>query len=346
MTEAFIYDAIRTLRGRGKDIGSAPCDEPISLIQGPLGAAPERNPDLDKQQVEDIILACVSPIGGQGGNIARTAAIAAGFEPSGPVFQLKPFCASRLEAVNVAAQKVRSGREDLIFAGGVESMSRVSMLSDGGPWSQDPANAHRVYFVPKDVSADLIATVERFTRTELDTYVADSQDRAEKAIASGAFARSIVPVKDINGAVVLDHDELPRPGTTVAVLSALRPSFERLAIVGGSTMWPSRSTTGSRRSTICTLRATAPALLTAPASLSSDPRSSARSTDWPLAPASSPLRLSAASRRSCLPALPPLPRRLWPRPHRHHFLYLLWKVTSARPAWRKPTWRFSAGCEW
>jgi len=233
MTEAFIYDALRTPRGRGKNTGSLHATKPISLVQGLLEATLERNPNLDKLQVEDIILGCVSPVGEQGSDIARTAAIASGFEKSGPGFQLNRFCASGLEAVNVAAQKVRSGWEDLIFAGGVESMSRVPMMSDGGPWGQDPETAYGVYFVPQGVSADLIATTEGFTREDVDTYAAESQDRAGKAIANGSFARSIVPVKDLNGDIVLDYDEFARPGTTVESLGALKPSFEGLAAMGG-----------------------------------------------------------------------------------------------------------------
>jgi len=233
MTEAFIYDAMRTPRGRGKDTGSLHATKPISLVQGLLEAALERNPNLDKSQVEDIILGCVSPVGEQGSDIARTAAIASGFEKSGPGFQLNRFCASGLEAVNIAAQKVRSGWEDLIFAGGVESMSRVPMMSDGGAWGQDPETAYGTYFVPQGVSADLIATVEGFSREDVDTYAAQSQDRAGKAIANGAFARSIVPVRDLNGGIVLDYDEFARPGTTVESLGALKPSFAGLAAMGG-----------------------------------------------------------------------------------------------------------------
>ena len=233
MTEAFIYDAMRTPRGRGKDTGSLHATKPISLVQGLLEAALERNPNLDKLQVEDIILGCVSPVGEQGSDIARTAAIASGFEKSGPGFQLNRFCASGLEAVNIAAQKVRSGWEDLIFAGGVESMSRVPMMSDGGAWGQDPETAYGTYFVPQGVSADLIATIEGFSREDVDTYAAQSQDRAGKAIANGAFARSIVPVRDLNGGIVLDYDEFARPGTTVESLGALKPSFAGLAAMGG-----------------------------------------------------------------------------------------------------------------
>ncbi|WP_375501202.1 acetyl-CoA C-acetyltransferase [uncultured Jatrophihabitans sp.] len=233
MTEAFVYDALRTPRGRGKSSGSLHATKPVSLVVGLLDEIKKRNPGLDPQHVEDVILGCVSPIGEQGADIARTAALAAGYELSGPGFQLNRFCASGLEAVNVAAQKVRSGWEDLIIAGGVESMSRVPMGSDGGPWAMDPETAYDTSFVPQGISADLIATIEGFSRTDVDTYAAESQDRAGKAIANGNFGRSIVPVLDINGDIVLDVDEFPRPGTTVESLGGLKPSFAGLGEMGG-----------------------------------------------------------------------------------------------------------------
>ena len=233
MTEAFVYDAVRTPRGRGKDTGSLHGTKPVSLVVGLLEEIKKRNPSLDPAQVEDVILGCVTPIGEQGADIARTAALAAGYETSGPGFQLNRFCASGLEAVNVAAQKVRSGWEDLILAGGVESMSRVPMGSDGGPWAMDPETAYDTSFVPQGISADLIATLEGFSRTDVDTYAAESQDRAGKAIANGAFARSVIPVRDLNGQVVLEVDEFPRPGTTVESLGGLKPSFAAVAEMGG-----------------------------------------------------------------------------------------------------------------
>ncbi|HEV7203184.1 MAG TPA: acetyl-CoA C-acetyltransferase [Jatrophihabitans sp.] len=233
MTEAFVYDAVRTPRGRGKDTGSLHGTKPVSLVVGLLEELRKRNPNLDPANVEDVILGCVSPVGEQGADVARTAALAAGYELSGPGFQLNRFCASGLEAVNIAAQKVRSGWEDLVFAGGVESMSRIPMGSDGGAWAQDPETAYETGFVPQGIGADLIATTEGFSRTDVDTYAAESQDRAAKAIANGNFNRSIVPVIDINGQVVLDHDEFPRAGTTVESLAGLKPSFAALAEMGG-----------------------------------------------------------------------------------------------------------------
>jgi acetyl-CoA C-acetyltransferase len=232
-SEAFVYDAVRTPRGRGKETGALHATKPISLVVGLLEEIKARNPSLDPAKVEDVILGCVAPIGEQGADIARTAALAAGYEASGPGFQLNRFCASGLEAVNVAAQKVRSGWEDLILAGGVESMSRVPMGSDGGPWAMDPETAYATSFVPQGVSADLVATLEGFSRLDVDTYAAESQDRAGKAIANGGFARSVIPVRDINGQIVLEVDEFLRPGTTPESLATLKPSFAAIGDMGG-----------------------------------------------------------------------------------------------------------------
>jgi acetyl-CoA C-acetyltransferase len=233
MTEAFVYDAVRTPRGRGKNTGSLHGTKPISLLTGLIAEVLARNPGIDRQAVEDVILGVVTPVGEQGADIARTAALAAGFRTSGAGLQLNRFCASGLEAVNIAAQKVRSGWEDLLFAGGVESMSRVPMGSDGGAWAQDPETAYDTGFVPQGVGADLIATIEGFSRADVDTFAAESQTRAAKAIADGAFARSVIPVRDLNGEIVLDHDEFVRPGTTPESLAGLKPSFEGIGEMGG-----------------------------------------------------------------------------------------------------------------
>jgi acetyl-CoA C-acetyltransferase len=233
MTEAFVYDAVRTPRGRGKNSGALHGSKPISLVVGLIEEVLRRNPGLDRQAVEDVILGVVTPIGEQGADIARTAALAAGFETSGAGVQLNRFCASGLEAVNIAAQKVRSGWEDLLFAGGVESMSRVPMASDGGAWAQDPETAYATGFVPQGIGADLIATIEGFGRGDVDGFAAESQTRAAKAWADGAFTRSVVPVRDRNDRVLLDHDELLRPGTTPESLAALKPSFAGIAELGG-----------------------------------------------------------------------------------------------------------------
>jgi acetyl-CoA C-acetyltransferase len=232
-TEAFLYDAVRTPRGRGKQTGSLHEVKPISLVVGLIDELRRRNPDLDPEQIEDVILGVVTPIGDQGSDIARIAALAAGLTTSAPGLQLNRFCASGLEAVNTAAQKVRSGWEDLLVAGGVESMSRVPMASDGGAWAMDPETSYRVGFVPQGISADLIATMEGFSRDDVDCYAVESQTRAGKAIADGAFARSVIPVLDRNGIAVLDHDEFPRPGTTTDSLAALPASFAGLGEAAG-----------------------------------------------------------------------------------------------------------------
>jgi len=232
-TEAFVYDAIRTPRGKGKQSGSLHEAKPISLLVGLIDELRKRNPTLDPDRIEDVVLGVVTPIGDQGADIARTAALAAGLEKSGPGFQLNRFCASGLEAVNTAAQKVRSGWEDLLLAGGVESMSRVPMASDGGAWAMDPETSYATSFVPQGISADLIATLEGFGRDDVDLFAAESQTRAGKAIADGAFSRSVIPVRDRSGLTLLDHDEFPRPGTTPEALAALKPSFAAIGDMGG-----------------------------------------------------------------------------------------------------------------
>jgi acetyl-CoA C-acetyltransferase len=232
-TEAFVYDAIRTPRGRGKQSGSLHEVKPVSLVVGLITELQRRNPGLDPARIEDVVLGVVSPIGDQGAVIARTAAMAAGLTTSGAGVQVNRFCASGLEAVNLAAQKVRSGWEDLLLAGGVESMSRVPMGSDGGAWAMDPETAYATSFVPQGISADLIATIEGFSRDDVDSFAADSQTKAAKAQANGAFGRSLVPVRDRNGLTLLDHDEFPRPGTTVETLAKLPASFEGIGQLGG-----------------------------------------------------------------------------------------------------------------
>ncbi|MDQ1743346.1 MAG: acetyl-CoA C-acetyltransferase [Pseudonocardiales bacterium] len=232
-TEAYVYDAIRTPRGRGKQTGSLHEAKPVSLLVGLITELQRRNPGLDPARIEDVILGVVSPIGDQGAVIARTAALAAGLTTSGAGVQVNRFCASGLEAVNLAAQKVRSGWEDLLLAGGVESMSRVPMGSDGGAWAMDPETAYATSFVPQGISADLIATLEGFSRADVDAFAADSQTKAAKAQADGAFGRSLVQVRDRNGLTLLDHDEFPRPGTTVETLGKLPPSFEGVGELGG-----------------------------------------------------------------------------------------------------------------
>ncbi|MGW1088781.1 acetyl-CoA C-acetyltransferase [Streptomyces sp. NPDC002596] len=232
-TEAFVYDAIRTPRGRGKANGALHGTKPIDLVVGLIHEIRNRFPDLDPAAVDDIVLGVVSPLGDQGSDIARIAAIAAGLPDTVAGVQENRFCASGLEAVNLAAAKVRSGWEDLILAGGVESMSRVPMGSDGGAWAMDPMTNYETGFAPQGVGADLIATIEGFSRRDVDEFAALSQERAAEAWKDGRFARSVVPVKDRNGLVVLDHDEHMRPGTTADSLAALKPSFATIGELGG-----------------------------------------------------------------------------------------------------------------
>ena len=210
MAEAFVYDHIRTPRGRGKAVGSLHEVKPVDLVVGLLDELKTRNPTLDPARVDDVVLGVVTPIGDQGGDIAKTAALNAGLPDTVAGVQLNRFCASGLEAVNQAASRIRSGWEDLILAGGVESMSRVPMGSDGGAWAMDPRTAFDTSFVPQGIGADLIATIEGFSRTDVDTFAAESQARAAKAIANGYFAKSVIPVKDVNGLTILDHDEFVR----------------------------------------------------------------------------------------------------------------------------------------
>jgi acetyl-CoA C-acetyltransferase len=231
--DAFVYDAIRTPRGRGKQTGSLHEVKPVSLVVGLLDEMRRRLPSVDVDRVEDLILGCVTPIGDQGSDIAKVSAIAAGMPQTTGGIQLSRFCSSGLDAVNQAAQRVRSGWEDLIYAGGVESMSRVPMASDGGAWAMDPETAFRTDFVPQGIGADLIATLGGWSRTDVDAYAAESQSRAAKAAANGYFTRSLVPVVDHNGLTILDHDEFIRPDTTVESLAALKPSFATIGELGG-----------------------------------------------------------------------------------------------------------------
>ncbi len=231
--EAFLYDAVRTPRGRGKASGSLYEVKPVSLVVGLIDEMRSRFPELDAATIDDVVLGVVSPIGDQGGDIAKTAAILAGLPHTVAGVQLNRFCASGLEAVNIAAMKVRSGMEELVLAGGVESMSRVPMGSDGGAWAMDPETAYETGFVPQGIGADLIATLEGWTREDVDAYALESQTRAAKAWANGYFARSVVPVKDRNGIVVLDRDEHVRAGTTMEALGALKPSFATMGEAGG-----------------------------------------------------------------------------------------------------------------
>ncbi|MPZ64165.1 MAG: acetyl-CoA C-acetyltransferase [Pseudonocardiaceae bacterium] len=225
MTEAFLYDALRTPRGKGKQSGALYSVKPISLVTGLIDELRSRYPNLDPARIDDVVMGVVSPLGDQGGVIPRAAALAAGLPDTVAGVQLNRFCASGLEAVNMGAMKVRSGWEDLVLTGGVESMSRVPMGSDGGAWALDPETAYDARFVPQGISADLIATIEGFSREQIDSYALESQHRAAKAWSNGYFARSVIPVKDRNGTVVLDRDEHMRPDADMQGLGALKPSF-------------------------------------------------------------------------------------------------------------------------
>lgn len=229
--EAFIYEAIRTPRGKNKG-GALHGTKPIDLVTGLLSELRARHPGLDPAVIDDIVLGCVSPVGDQGADIARSAAIAAGYPESVAGVQLNRFCSSGLEAVNQAAARVRSGWEAMIIAGGVESMSRVPMGSDGGALFIDAALAYDAHIVPQGIGADLIATMEGFTREDVDRYAVRSQELAEAAWSGGYFAKSVVPVRDVNGVTVLDHDEHRRPGTTLEGLSKLKPAFSGLGALG------------------------------------------------------------------------------------------------------------------
>jgi acetyl-CoA C-acetyltransferase len=232
-SEALVFDAIRTPRGRGKVNGSLHTVKPVDLVVGLMHETLVRNERLDPHRVDDVVLGCVSPVGDQGADIAKTAAIKAGLPPTVAGVQLNRFCASGLEAVNIAAQKVASGWEDLVLAGGVESMSRVPMGSDGGAWAMDPETNYDTSFIPQGISADLIATIEEFSREDVDAYAARSQERAATAQAEGKFNDSVVPVRDINEHVVLEKDEHIRAGTTVESLAGLKPSFAVIGDMGG-----------------------------------------------------------------------------------------------------------------
>ena len=231
MAEAFIYSALRTPRGKGKRDGSLHEVKPISLLKGILEALQSRH-DLDTSQVDDVVMGCVTPVGEQGSCIAKTAALAAGWDFRASGVQLNRFCASGLEAVNMAAMKVRSDWEDLVVAGGIESMSRVPLGSDRGAWACDPETALDTQFIPQGIGADLIATLEEFSREDVDRFAMSSQQKAAKARESGLFKDSVVPVKDAIGDVILGEDEFIKPHTTMEGLGSLKISFEQMGAMG------------------------------------------------------------------------------------------------------------------
>ena len=227
MTEAYIYDAVRSPRGKGRSDGALHEITPLDLAAQVLASVRERN-GLPDDAVEDIAFGCVSPVGEQGAVITRTAALQAGYAHTTSGIQVNRFCGSGLEAANIASAKVMSGECDLAIGGGVESMSRVPMGSDGGAWPVDPRSAIANYFIPQGISADLIATIYGYSRDDVDAYSVESQKRAAIAWSEKRFARSILPIKDIIGEVLLDHDELMRPETDMQSLGALQPAFQMM----------------------------------------------------------------------------------------------------------------------
>ncbi len=230
--EAYIYDHVRTPRGRGKPDGALHEVSSLALAATVLAAIKERN-NLDTHLVDDVVLGCVDPVGEAGGDIARAAALTADYGNHVPGVQINRFCASGLDAVNFAAAQVMAGQQDLAIGGGVESMSRVGIGASGGAWPVDPSIAIKSYFMPQGVSADLIATKYGFSRDDVDAYAVSSQNRAAKAWADGHFKRSVVPVRDINGITLLDRDEHMRPSTDMQSLAALKPSFVMMGEQGG-----------------------------------------------------------------------------------------------------------------
>ena len=231
MSEAFIFDAIRTPRGKGKKDGSLHEVKPVNLLAGLLTELQRRN-DLDTAAVDDVVMGVVSPIGEQGSVLPKVAALKAGWDWRCSGVQLNRFCASGLEAVNMAAMKVKSGWEDLVVAGGVESMSRVPIGVDGGAWAQDPETNSATLFVPQGIGADLIATLNGFSRTGVDAFALESQKRAAAASAAGYFDASVVPVKDALGQIILERDEFIKPHTTMEGLAGLKAAFEQLGAMG------------------------------------------------------------------------------------------------------------------
>jgi len=232
MRDVFVYDAVRTPRGKGKADGSLNEVTAVQLAATPLRALRDRN-GLDTRLVEDVVMGCVDPVGEAGGDIARSAVLAAGYDKETPGIQINRFCASALDAVALAAGQIAFGAKEMAIGGGVESMSRVGMGASGGAIAVDPSVALPGYFMPQGVAADLIATRYGFSRTDVDTYAVESQQRAARAWAEGRFAKSVVPVKDINGLIILDRDETIRPSATVQSLGALQASFQMMGEMGG-----------------------------------------------------------------------------------------------------------------
>lgn len=232
MTEAYIFDSVRTPRGRGKSGGALSTVRPVELAAFCLRALIQRN-SLDSKLIEDVVLGCVTAIGDQGANIAKSSALEAEYDNTVAGVTVNRFCGSGLEAVNQAAARVRSGFEKLIVAGGVESMSHVAIGSDGGAWPADPLLATKTGFVPQGISADLIATLNGYSRTDVDQFALESQKRATKAWEEKRFAKTLIPFKDLNGNIVCEMDENVRPDTTLEGLGQLKAAFARMGAEGG-----------------------------------------------------------------------------------------------------------------
>ena len=233
MAEAFIYDHVRTPRGRGKKDGSLHEVPAVRLSAKTLESLQERNEITDTSMVDDVILGCVDPVGEAGADIARSAVFEAGYDHSVPGIQINRFCASGLDAINMAASKINSGADDIVIAGGVESMSRVGIGASGGAWPMDPSVAVPAYFMPQGVSADLIATKYGFSRDDVDAYSVESQKRSAQSWEEGRFKDSVISIKDQNGLTILDRDEHMRPGTDMQSLASLDPSFVMMGEMGG-----------------------------------------------------------------------------------------------------------------
>src|SRR6185436_120965 len=231
MADCFIYDAVRTPRGRGKKDGALHEVTAVELATQALKAVRDRN-QLDTAELDDVILGCVDPVGEQGADIARAAVLKAGYEQNVPGVQINRFCASGLEACNMAAGQIMAGQSDLAIGGGVEAMSRVPIGSSGGAWPEDPSIAIPAYFVPQGISADLIATVDGFSRDDVDAFAVDSQKRAANAWSKGYFKNSVIQIKDATGQTILDRDEHMRPETTMQSLGALKPAFTEMGALG------------------------------------------------------------------------------------------------------------------
>jgi acetyl-CoA C-acetyltransferase len=232
MPDAFIYDAVRTPRGRGKADGSLHEVTALNLAAQALSAIKDRN-KLDPKLVDDVVLGCVDPVGEAGGDIARASALVAGFGDGVPGVQINRFCASGLDAVNFASAEIMSGQHEMTIGGGVESMSRVGIGASGGAWPMDPSIAVATYFLPQGISADLIATKHGFSRDDVDAYAVESQKRAATSWDEGRFKKSVIPVKDVNGFTILAKDEHMRPTTTMQTLAALQPSFVQMGEMAG-----------------------------------------------------------------------------------------------------------------